>query len=315
MPAVDNAPLVSIIMNCHNGERYLNEAIDSAYSQTYKTWEIIFWDNASTDRSAEIAKSYDHRLRYFRSEAKANLYEARNFALKNARGEFIAILDTDDLWMAEKLERQIPLFKDDQVGIVFSDAIYFNNKGQTKQLYKTRPYYTGWCFRQLLKDYFICLQSVVIRRKAVFELDEMFDPRFNIAGDTDMFRRIAYDWKLEMINEPLVRYRIHSNSLVATRIDLLINEMDMMIEKYRRMYSDFEEKYKEEVTCMVRECHILDALISLKKGEPEKARSLARKYIPSSRRILGLYLLTFFPQAFINLVLKIREWQDPLRSQ
>ena len=61
-------PLVSVIMNCYNGEKYLREAIDSIYAQTYTNWEIIFWDNASTDNSAEIAKLSDSRLKYFYGE-------------------------------------------------------------------------------------------------------------------------------------------------------------------------------------------------------------------------------------------------------
>ncbi|MEK7079138.1 MAG: glycosyltransferase, partial [Patescibacteria group bacterium] len=65
---LNSVPKVSIIMNCFNGSKYLRESIDSVYAQTYRNWEIIFWDNASTDNSAEIAKNYDSRLRYFRSE-------------------------------------------------------------------------------------------------------------------------------------------------------------------------------------------------------------------------------------------------------
>ena len=63
----EKTPLVSIIINCYNGEKYLAEAINSIYAQTYKNWEIIFWDNASIDNSANIAKSYDKKLKYYRS--------------------------------------------------------------------------------------------------------------------------------------------------------------------------------------------------------------------------------------------------------
>ena len=62
---MNNQPLVSVIMNCYNGQKYLKEAIDSIYKQTYKNWEIIFWDNFSKDASAKIAKSYDYRVKYF----------------------------------------------------------------------------------------------------------------------------------------------------------------------------------------------------------------------------------------------------------
>ena len=74
----NNTPLVSVIVNCFNGERYLKEAIESVYAQSYDNWEIIFWDNASTDGSAKIAKSYDKKLKYFLAEKTVCLGEARN---------------------------------------------------------------------------------------------------------------------------------------------------------------------------------------------------------------------------------------------
>ena len=71
-------PFVSVLMNCYNGEKYLQEAIDSVLAQTYKNWELIFWDNRSTDRSAEIFKSYnDHRLKYFLSHEHTDLGSGR----------------------------------------------------------------------------------------------------------------------------------------------------------------------------------------------------------------------------------------------
>ena len=82
--------LVSVIINCFNGEKYLREALDSVIIQTYKNWEIIFWDNQSTDKSAEIFKSYkDNRLKYYRASSHADiLYEARNYALKKTINSF-----------------------------------------------------------------------------------------------------------------------------------------------------------------------------------------------------------------------------------
>jgi len=76
-------PLVSVVMNCYNGEKYLREAIESVLTQTCQNWEIIFWDNQSTDRSAEIFKSYaDPRLKYFYAPKHTWLYEARNYAIE-----------------------------------------------------------------------------------------------------------------------------------------------------------------------------------------------------------------------------------------
>ena len=80
-------PLVSVIMNCYDGEKYLTEAIDSVLAQTYQNWEIVFWDNQSTDRSAEIIKSYtDPRVKYFYAPKHTWLYEERNYAIEKASG-------------------------------------------------------------------------------------------------------------------------------------------------------------------------------------------------------------------------------------
>ena len=117
-------PKVSVIMNCLNGKRYLRKAIDSVFAQTFDDWEIIFWDNASTDESGEIAKSYRGRLRYFRSERTYSLGKARNLAFAQARGDLIAILDVDDVWLPNKLEKQVDLFnRNPQLCMVFSNFI------------------------------------------------------------------------------------------------------------------------------------------------------------------------------------------------
>ena len=95
----DNTTLVSIIMNCHNGEMYLSEAVESVLSQTYRNWELIFWDNQSNDRSSEIIKScIDPRIYYHYAKEFTTLGEARNLAISKSQGKFIAFLDADDIW-------------------------------------------------------------------------------------------------------------------------------------------------------------------------------------------------------------------------
>lgn len=306
-------PLVSVIMNCHNSDRYLREAINSVYSQTYPNWEIIFWDNASNDESPGIAKSYDKRLRYFSGDRKVSLYAARNLAISKAKGEFVAFLDCDDLWMKEKLEKQIPLFCDDKVGIVYSDAIYFNNDGREKQLYKTRPFYTGRCFADLLNDYCLCLQTVVVRKKALDLESELFDPRFNIAGDTDLFRRIAYNWKLAMVNAPLARYRIHQNSMNSTQPYLLLDEIQFMIAKYKKIFPAFETEYPREICSLEIEYRVQSALMMLKDGKRRSARKFLTKVAFTSPKVFLLFLLTFFPQTLFLIFWRLRQRIDPLR--
>ena len=112
-------PLVSVIMNCYNGEEFLSEAINSVLSQTYDNWELIFWDNLSSDKSKEIFSNFkDDRLKYKLSDKHTNLSEARIKAINASQGDLIAFLDVDDFWKEDKLEKQVSLF-DDQT-IIFS---------------------------------------------------------------------------------------------------------------------------------------------------------------------------------------------------
>ena len=158
---------VSVLVNCYNGEEFLKEALDSVYSQTYDDWEIILWDNASTDNSANIAKSYDKKLRYFKGKETIPLYSARNLALEKVDGDIIGFLDCDDIWLPSKLEKQVPLFKNRSVGLVYSDTYFFNKTGITKRFFEDRPFFTGKCFERLLDSYFLSLETVLIRKESL----------------------------------------------------------------------------------------------------------------------------------------------------
>ena len=133
---MDEQPLVSVIMNCFNGEKYLREAIDSVKAQTYQNWELIFWDNCSTDKSLKIIKKHkDKRIKIFKSKTFNNLYNARNLAIKRCKGKYICFLDVDDTWMKKKLEMQIKeISKDSSVKLLYTNYyVLFND---TKKKFK-----------------------------------------------------------------------------------------------------------------------------------------------------------------------------------
>ena len=166
---MESLPKVSIIMNCLNGATYLNEAIDSIFSQTYTNWEIIFWDNASTDESGDIAQSYGKKVRYFRSDIKDCLGAARNKAFAKCSGEYIAFLDVDDLWMPEKLERQLSLFNtNSKLGMVFCDAIKFNATGYQFRFFKRISPARGKVFGDLLMRNFT--GTGVVYKKVILDM-------------------------------------------------------------------------------------------------------------------------------------------------
>ena len=130
-------PLISVIINCHNGEKYLDNCIKSVLNQTYRNWEIIFFDNNSSDKSSKLIKSYDdHRIKYFRSKKTHTLYKARNLAVNKSNAEYITFLDVDDWWVKTKLKEQKNFFlSNPSLDIVYSNLYLFFQKDLSKKIF------------------------------------------------------------------------------------------------------------------------------------------------------------------------------------
>ena len=130
--------------------------------------------------SKQIVNSFnDDRIKYNLSTNFTPLGEARNLAILQSKGSLIAFLDSDDIWLEDKLEEQVPLFSSKNVGIVISDSIFFNAKEKSYQIYKDKKPPTGYIFKQLFPKYFISLETAIVRRVALDCQDHLFDKRFN----------------------------------------------------------------------------------------------------------------------------------------
>jgi len=209
-------PLVSIIINCYNGEDFLDECIQSVISQNYKNWEVIFWDNKSTDRSAEIFNSYrDTRLKYFCATEHTSLYKARNLAIEKSKGELIAFIDCDDLWESKKLNLQVPIFDNPDVSLVYSNLwlLKKNLKNKKKFIRKKSP--SGYIYKKLLSEYNLGIITAVFRKKVLKNMKKIFDERFSIIGDFDFFLKLSKDHYFHYIDTPLAYYRIHEKNYSA----------------------------------------------------------------------------------------------------
>ena len=227
-----NQPLVSIIMNCYNGETYLRESIDTIISQTYKNWELIFWDNQSKDSSSEIFKSYkDPRFKYYYAKKHTSLYEARNLAIEKSNGDLIAFIDTDDLWKENKLELQIPYFDDPHVGLVFSNYWVIKKKIKKKKLHTNKKLPSGNIYDKLIENYSIGIITAVIRRKHYLKLEKKFDERFTIIGDFDLFLRLSKLYLFKSIQNPLAYYRLHGRNLSIINVNKEIEELDVWLRE------------------------------------------------------------------------------------
>jgi glycosyltransferase involved in cell wall biosynthesis len=238
---MNNQPLVSVIMNCYNSDKYLKEAIASVIVQTYENWEIIFWDNQSTDESAKILKSYDDkRIKYYYAPKHTLLGEARNLAVDKAKGEWLGILDCDDVWYADKLELQLYNIKDD-VGMVYTRSEFliensgkesYMSKNIKSNMYPKRaelPF--GDIFNELLYDCFIPLPSVLIRKDLFFKVKGI-NNNLKVAEDYDIFLRIAKVSNVNSIDKILCKYRVHSNNLSHTSLDVTFEESIALVSAY-----------------------------------------------------------------------------------
>ena len=224
-------PLISIIMNCYNGEEFLNQSIQSVIAQTYKNWELIFWDNRSTDNSSKILGKYkDKRIKYFYARKNTVLYEARNLAIKEAKGEFIAFLDVDDFWTADKLQRQIPKFKDKKVSLVYGNFYKFFNKNKKKEIAFNSYLPEGFILPEIIKDYKVGLSTVLIRKKSVKNQNKIFNDKYDLISDFDFILHFSKKNYFACVNKPLAYYRIHNNQLQKKE---LINQAKQYYKWYK----------------------------------------------------------------------------------
>lgn len=293
-------PRVSIIMNCRNCEEFLREAINSVYAQTCPDWEIIFYDNLSSDGSAGIAQSFDTRVHYLRGEKSLSLGAARNQALSAARGEFVAFLDCDDLWLPEKLANQLALFDtDSSADFVYGNFYVLKKTAGTWQrklrLRGKQP--EGEVFAAFLRHSPVNLQTVMVRRRALARLDQWFDPALNLSEEYDLFMRMLYSSRARYLEKPLACYRVHEEMASIKKMEDYPDEAAYVLEKLKRLAPDFEHRYRHEIQYFNGKIGYWRARVAIYKGNSCMARENLRPHIGKNGLFLALYLLTYFPQA------------------
>jgi glycosyltransferase involved in cell wall biosynthesis len=206
-------PLVSVLMNCYNGEKYLREAIESVLSQSYQNWELIFWDNQSNDLSAAIFKSYkDARLKYFLASVHTDLGAARILAFKEVRGEFIAVLDVDDTSHAERLTRQVAFLKQHpEVALVGSWVKMIDTHGEL--IHEFRPPINTDELYQCLGWTNPIVNSSSMYRRRIAEILGGYSTEFLHSQDFCLVLDVATHFKIAIIDEFLCSLMIASSSL------------------------------------------------------------------------------------------------------
>lgn len=272
-------PKVSVIIPTYNRAHFVIEAIESVLNQTFQDFEIIVVDDGSTDNTREALKKFGSKIRYTYQENRG-VAAARNTGIRAAKGEFIAFLDHDDLWLPDKLSIQMDAFsKNKEVGLVYTDCVAFDKEGKLPKGDRIRP--SGWVFKQLFRRPFGLLTGVVCKKEC-FNKCGLFNESFFTSDDYDMCLRISTKHKFLFIDQPLFRRRVHSHSL-GTVLPMMRLEHKKILEK---TYSQFKDSMKISNLFyrkrMSKQCKRI-AQDYYNKGDTKKAREFylkAIKYTP-----------------------------------
>lgn len=239
--AKENA-LVSVIIPTYNRETLLKRAIESVIVQTYQNWELIVVDDGSTDGTKDVVHSFtqkDKRIRYFYQENSGAPARPTNAGLKETKGDFIAILQHDDEWLPQKLEKQINHFhqsKNLKTGFIGCHALVSNADG-TEHTEELAPGEN--LTKSLLNTNVIPYPSAVMLKKQVIDDVGMLDERFKINDDWDFWLRASLKFDFEYIPEALFRYHIHGGN-ITRRADHAkkARELETFFLKHQELYED-----------------------------------------------------------------------------
>ncbi len=287
-------PLVSIIMNCYNSDQFLKEAIDSVYSQDYSNWEIIFWDNASKDNSANIAKSYNDKLKYFLAPITTPLGEARNLALSKASGQYISFLDCDDIYLPGKLEKQINLMLSKDYAMIYGSAIVIDESGNNikKHIVKNK---SGNIFSNLLRHYEINIQTVMIKNDFIISNHLSFNTEMSYCPDHNLFMTIASMAEVGVISDFIAKYRIVRDSLSKKTIELAPDEYKFTIDEIAKRNPALRQKLSIDFDCAYNKAKYYEIISDIYNNEKTKARYKLRSIFTSKIEYFLLYLILFIP--------------------
>lgn len=214
---------VSVVIPCYNRVQYVSEAIDSVLDQTYENLELIVVDDGSTDQSLAVLEGYRDRLKILRHAGGENRGQSAsiNLGIAHSDGEYLAVLDSDDYWALDKLEKQVAVFEaDPEVGLVYGNARIVDDYGKLLYLRYADDHEERNEIGSVLANCYFSVPSNSLIRREVLGRVGTFDEGLRAAQDHDMAIRIAEATKLAYIPDVMFHYRRHENSISAGRAGL-----------------------------------------------------------------------------------------------
>ena len=301
-------PVVSVIIPAHNAVQYIAETLASVLAQTYRALEVIVVDDGSTDGTADLVRVQFPAVICL-SKINEGVARARNYGIANSRGEWVAFLDADDLWLPKKIESQIAAVRArPEIGLCFTDSTIFLDMPRrvlhrASAAIKPRPECGA---AALFEDNFITTSTVMVRR-SVLDTVGQFSPEFHGPEDFELWLRIAERFAIHYVDEPLALYRRHAESLtgqicVQSYIDqhrtICALAMVRQPELYRHVVRRARARFAVNVAYRI--------LNRSQRSEARRLLRLAMRETPVWLRPYVLYAASTMPDFIIRLARELR---------
>lgn len=228
-----SGPLVSVILPVYNRPGWLARAVESVLSQSHTNLELLVVDDGSTDDTRRVLEGFLPRVEIL-EQSHAGAEAARNLGLENARGEFVAFIDSDDVWLPDRLSRQLPLFRRPEVGLVFGDAALVDyRRTPPRRLRRTffdrvRPS-RGRVTQELARGCFVPFSSVLARRELLKEAGGFTPGR--VAADYLKWVEVSAVCEFDYVEGPVFEYAIHEGGISHD----LVETLEDRIEAFREL--------------------------------------------------------------------------------
>ncbi len=303
-------------MNCHNNADTLYEALQSVYEQSFANWEIIFWDNYSKDNSFHIANDYARniashgkQMHCFRADKHTTLGQARNAALMQSKGEYIAFLDCDDIWLPSKLSKQVALMDaNDKLALVCTNTENFYANKSLNNIFDTAKPQRGKVYAELIRTQWIAMSAAMLRRSSLNKLRDAgpyFDESLSLCEEAELFYALAYAFELDYVDEVLTRRRIHKKNTTFTQWASLALETEYILQKQYILHKNFAHNYADIILLWQRRIIFQHAVSLWRDGQGQCARKKLRTNNKLSTKESLFYLLSFLPPIIFPYALRI----------
>lgn len=285
-------PLVSVIIATYNSDRYLPEALESVFDQSYRNFEIIVVDDGSTDRTRELLAGYGERIRVL-YQSNRGPSSARNAGIRASRGPYVCFLDADDVWYEDKLLTQVDFMQcNPHIGLVFADMAEFGGEGvQTKSLLSKSIFkdeIMNWlpisgAAGKLLIENFVPTSTVMIRRQSS-EKAGTFDESLRASEDRELWSRIASHFEILCIPVVLGEKRLHESN-ASNNVEVTLRSRIQIWERARQEHS--RALPPAALTNLLGDAYLHLGYVLLSRNQREEARQAGLRSLRCALQNLG----------------------------